>query len=144
MTLHDPFLLLYDHYRTQYRRLCIPARTFAEIGNELLGRVSESTTPEQFKELQQSLVLLYQELEKQAGPLHFAATVGPPHTCVKDIYLHAAALLRQRAILQQPQAPPEEQEDTKPPLTHEDVERHFQSLPPDTFFGQEQDEESSE
>ena len=143
MTLHDPFQLLYDKYQSQYRQLCIPARTLAEIGNELLGQVAEFTTPEQIEQLQQSLEHLYKELEKMTGLSHYGASFGPPHACVKDIYIHASALLKNRAILQQP-PPSEEPEDPQPPLTHEDVENIFHSLPPETYFGKEQDEDDSQ
>ena len=137
MSLHDPFLLLYDHYRTQYRQLCIPARTYAEIGNELLGRVTDSTTPEQFQQLQQSLVLLYNELERLAGPFHYAASFGPPHACVKDIYIHASALLKNRAILQQAPPPPPAQQLISREGAVIDLEERVETSSEETELGSE-------
>jgi hypothetical protein len=44
----------------------------------------------------------------------------------------------------QPEPPPAaEPADTQPPLTHQDVEHIFQSLPPDTFIGKERDEDNT-
>jgi hypothetical protein len=136
MTLHDPFRLLYDKYQSQYRQLCIPARTLAEIGNELLGQVTESTTtPEQIEQLQQSLLLIYKELEKQAGLFHYAATIGPPHTCVKDIYIHASAILKNRAILQQAPPPPPTQQLISREGAVIDLEEHVKTSNEETYLG---------
>jgi hypothetical protein len=125
---------------------CVYADTFYRTAKDaVFAKLTEATTANQFQAAQESLLLLRQELETDMPPMHFASLIGR-HLCVKDVYREAIARLRSLALLQPEPAPPppEEKEDPQPPLTHEDVERQFQSLPPDTFFGQEQDEDDTQ
>jgi hypothetical protein len=138
-------MTLYDPHQQQYRQLCPKARTLAEVGNQIFVKIADHPlTPEQLQQLQQSLILLCQELEANLSLFHYGSSHGLPHTCVRDIYTEAAFRLNNVAILQPAPPPAEEQEDTKPPLFHEDVEHFFQLLPPDTYFGKERDEDDSE
>jgi hypothetical protein len=137
-------MTLYYHYQPQYRQLCPEARTLAEVGNQIFAKIADHPiTPEQLQQLQQSLILLCQELEANLSLFHYGSSHGLLHTCVRDIYTEAAFRLNNIAILQAAPPPPEAPEETKPPLTHEDVENIFHSLPPDTYFGTERDEDDS-
>jgi hypothetical protein len=100
-------------------------------------------TPEQLQQLQQSLKLPAEELEASLSLFHYGSSHGLPHTCIRDIYTEAAFRLNNVAILQPAPQPPEQQGETKPPLSHEDVEQLFQSLPPEAFYGKERDEGES-
>jgi hypothetical protein len=137
MTFRNPYRILHNSIETQYRRLCIPARTFAEIGNELYGQITEQTTPEQIRELEQSLFRIYKELEAQTGMLHYASSFGPPHTCLKDTYLHAVALLQNKAILQQPAPPPPTQQLISREGAVIDLEERAQTNSEETDLGTE-------
>jgi hypothetical protein len=137
-------MTLYDPYQQQYRQLCPEARTLAEVGNQMFAKISDHPiTPEQLQQLQQSLKLLCRELEANLSLFHYGSSHGLPHTCVRDIYTEAAFRLNNVAILQPAPQPPEQQGETKPPLSHEDVEQLFQSLPPEAFYGKERDEGES-
>jgi hypothetical protein len=138
MQFHNPY------HRRQYQRLCVPARTLAEVINQIFSQITESTSQTQFQQIQQSLLICYQELASQTSMFHHAGGSGPPHTCLRDIYTEAAFRLKNWAILQPPPPTPPEPADTQPPLTHKDVENLFRKLPPETFFGQERDEEDSQ
>jgi hypothetical protein len=92
-----------------------------------------------------SLDQLRRELVTDMPAMHYAALIGR-HQCVKDVYREAIARLRSLALLQPeplPPPPPEPQE-PQPPLTHEDVENIYRSLPPDTYFGKERDEDDED
>jgi hypothetical protein len=99
-------MTLYNRYEEQYRRLCPLSRTFAQIADQsIFGKISEQTTQEQFAKAQQSLLELCQRLEAQVDLFHYPAAYGQPHSCVRDLYLHAAAHLENLAIMHVPVQP---------------------------------------
>ena len=100
-------MTLYNRYEEQYRRLCPQSRTFEQIADQsIFAKITDQTTQEQFAQAQQSLLELCQRLEAQVDLFHYAQPYGPPHSCVRDLYLHAAAHLENLAIMQIPVQPP--------------------------------------
>lgn len=125
---------------------CVYADTFYRTARDaVFAKLTADTTAKQFQAAQASLDQLREELVTDMPPMHYAALVGT-HQCVKDVYKEAVGRLRSLALLQPeplPPPPPEPPE-PQPPLTHEDVEDIFQSLPPETYFGKVQDEDDSQ
>jgi hypothetical protein len=125
---------------------CVYADMFYRTARDaIFAKLTEATTAKQFEAAQESLFLLRQELETDMPAMHFASLIGR-HLCVKDVYKEATARLRSLALLQPEPAPPPppEPQEPQPPLTHGDVENIFHSLPPETYFGTERDEDDSE
>jgi hypothetical protein len=125
---------------------CVYADTFYRTARDaVFGRLTEHTTAKQFQAAKESLDQLREDLVTDMPAMHFAALVGR-HQCVKDVYKEAIARLRSVALLQPEPPPPPEPEPPEPqlPLTHEDVENLFRKLPPETYFGKEQDEDDSQ
>jgi hypothetical protein len=90
------------------RPRCHLAATFAQIFEQsMLRRITETTTPEEFHTLQQSLMLLCLELEQQADWRHYQAAGTLRHCCVRDTYTQAAFILKNISLTQSaPPAPP--------------------------------------
>jgi hypothetical protein len=96
------------HTLATSRPRCHAAATFAQIVEQsMLSRITETTTPEEFQTLQQSLMLLCLEFEQQADWRHYAGTDTLRHCCVRDIYTQAAFILKNLSLTQPPPpAPP--------------------------------------
>jgi hypothetical protein len=116
------------------------------VAEELLAHVGETTSPEQYEQVQKGLLFYWQELKQRVDPLHLRFPGG--HRCLDDAYLHYAMLLRARAVLQKPlpsPAPP-----APPPQPRTDAElmerlkEYVTERTKETFFGQEQVEEEEE
>jgi hypothetical protein len=126
-----------DSTRTQHRRLCSFAYTFAQIADQsIFGHITDRTTPEQVQAAQHSLLQLCQRLEAQMDMFHYPAATGM-HSCVRDIYTDAAFRLKNLVLLQP--APPPQLAPRKQPLTPEEVvnnlEQALQTSPKETFLG---------
>jgi hypothetical protein len=101
-------------------RLCKYAKDLQTLEQEILARINDSTSPEQFTQLQQSLLLLREDLITQAkqDPFHFPnPTAG--HRCVAAYYQEVVARLRHRYILRVP--PPVPPPPRPKPLSDEDM-----------------------
>jgi hypothetical protein len=97
----------YDETSSQQRHLCSAAFTFAQIVEQtIFARISDFTTPEQYKLAQQSLSQLCRELEARVDWDHYGSSFGPIHSCVRDVYDDAAARLQNLAIMQPAPVPP--------------------------------------
>jgi hypothetical protein len=106
-----------------------------------LAHIDDSTSPEQFDQVQKGLLFLFQELKERVDPWHFRFPGG--HPCLEECYLHYAMLIRNRYILQKPLPPPPAQ---KPqPVTLEalltNVEQIIAESAKETPFGQDRDGE---
>jgi hypothetical protein len=113
------------------------------VGEDILANLGDSTSPEEFEQVQKGLLFLYQELKARLDPWHFRTPGG--HRCLDDAYLEYAMKLRTRLILQKPLPPPSAQ---KPqPVTLEtllaNVERIIAESAKETPFGQDREEEST-
>jgi hypothetical protein len=111
------------------------------VAEEILANVDDSTSLEQFEQVQKGLLFLFQELQERVDPWHFRFPGG--HPCLEEAYLHYAMLIRNKYILQKPLPPPPAQ---KPqPVTLEallaNVERIIAESAKETPFGQERDGE---
>jgi hypothetical protein len=126
---------------------CFYADSFYRTAiDAIFTKITDATTPKQFQAAQESLKLLWQELEQDMPPMHFASRVGT-HRCVKDMYREASARLRSLAIMQPVPLPPvsEPEAPTQTTLTREDVLRGFErEFPPQTLFGDDQDEDDAQ
>jgi hypothetical protein len=132
-------MTLYNRYEEQYRRLCSYARTFAQIADQsIFSQISEHTTPAQFDLALQNLKALCERLEAQVDLFHYPAAYGQPHSCVRDLYLHAAAHLENLAIMHVPVQPPPPKQQL---ITREgaviDLEEHVQTSSEETDMGTE-------
>jgi hypothetical protein len=104
-----------------------------------LANVGDSTSLEEFEQVQKGLLFLYQELRERHDPLHFRTPGG--HRCLDDAYLEYAMKLRTRFILQKPLPPSSAQ---KPqPVTLEtllaNVEQIITESAKETPFGHERE-----
>jgi hypothetical protein len=100
----------YDESNSQHRRLCSAAGTFAQIAEQtIFARITDRTTPEQFRLAQESLRRLCSEFAAMVDWDHYPASSGPGHMCVSELYGAAAACLRHLAIMQPPPPPPSQQ-----------------------------------
>jgi hypothetical protein len=109
------------------------------VAEEILADIDDSTSLEQFEQVQKGLLFLFQELQERFDPWHLRFPGG--HPCLEDAYLHYAMLIRNKYILQkprQPEAPPAPQQ---PPLTPDQVVNNLRRVaeerrrPRDTFLG---------
>ena len=109
------------------------------VAEEILAQIDDSTSLEQFEQVQKGLLFLFQELQKHKDPWHRRFPGG--HLCLEEAYLHYAMLLRNKYILQkprQPEAPPAPQH---PPLTPDQVVNNLRRAaeerrrPRDTYLG---------
>ena len=92
---------------SEQRQLCRDAFTFAQIVEQtIFAQITDYTTPEQYKQAQDSLRQLCRDLEARVDWDHYASSFGPIHSCVRDVYDDAAARLRNLAIMQPAPAPP--------------------------------------
>jgi hypothetical protein len=108
------------------------------VGDDILANVGDSTSPEEFEQVQKGLLFLYQELKERLDPWHFRTPGG--HRCLDDAYLEYAMKLRTRFILQkEPAAAPPAP--TQPPLTPDAVVNNLRTVaealkrPRDTYLG---------
>jgi hypothetical protein len=113
------------------------------VGEDILANLGDSTSPEEFEQVQKGLLFRYQELKERLDPWHFRTPGG--HRCLDDAYLEYAMKLRTRFILQKPLPSPSAQ---KPqPVTLEtllaNVERIIAESAKETPFGQDREEEST-
>jgi hypothetical protein len=107
------------------------------VAEEILANVDDSTSPQQFEQVQKGLLFLFQELKARVDPWHFRFPGG--HACLEQCYLHYTMLIRTRAVLQKPHPSPEATQQS--PLSREEVLGFFENTPPpDTFFGEDRDE----
>ena len=120
---------------TEYEKLKL-------VAEDILAHVGDSTSLEEFEQVQKGLLFLYQELKEHMDSLHFRTPGG--HRCLDDAYLEYAMKLRTRFILQKPLPPPPAQ---KPqPVSLEallaNVERIIAESAKETPFGHDREEES--
>jgi hypothetical protein len=119
-------------------RLCKYAKDLQTHEQEILARINDSTSPEQFAQLQQSLLLLREDLITQAkqDPFHFPNPTGG-HRCIAAYYEQVVARLRHRYILRMPPPPIPEQRDQRIPAA--DVVNNLADvlplMPQETFLG---------
>jgi hypothetical protein len=111
------------------------------VAEELLANIDDTTSPEQFEQVQKSLLFLFQELKERMDPLHFRTPGG--HRCLEHCYLEYAMRIRNRGILQKPLPPPPAQ---KPqPVSLEtllaNVERMIVESAKETPSGEKREEE---
>ena len=111
------------------------------VAEEILANIDDSTSPEQFEQVQKGLLFLFQELKERVDPWHFRFPGG--HPCLEEAYLHYAMLIRNKYILQKPLPPSPAQ---KPqPVTLEallaNVEQIITESAKETPFGQDRDGE---
>ena len=111
------------------------------VAEEILANIDDSTSPEQFEQVQKGLLFLFQELKERVDPWHFRFPGG--HPCLEEGYLHYAMLIRNKYILQKPLPPQPAQ---KPqPVTLEalltNVEQIITESAKETPFGEEREEE---
>jgi hypothetical protein len=101
-------------------RLCKYAKDLQTLEQEILACLSDSASPEQFQQLQQSLLLLREDLITRAknDPFHFPnPTAG--HRCIAAYYEEVVARLRHRYILRMP--PPVPPPPPPRPLSDEEM-----------------------
>ncbi len=120
---------------------CKEYEKLQRVAEEILANIDDSTSPEQFEQVQKGLLFLFQELQERLDPWHFRFPGG--HACLEECYLHYAMLIRNKYILQKPLPPPPAQ---KPqPVTLEallaNVERVIAESVKETPFGEEREEE---
>jgi hypothetical protein len=97
----------YDERRSQQRNPCSAAFTAAQIIEQtIFARITNRTTAEQFQLAQETLSQLCSELAATVTWDHYAASSGPPHSCVRDVYVDAAFRLKNLEITQPPPPPP--------------------------------------
>ena len=110
------------------------------VAEEILANIDDSTSPEQFEQVQKGLLFLCQELQEGLDPWHFRFPGG--HLCLEEAYLHYAMLIRNKYILQKPRQPasPAQQQ---PPLTPDQVVNNLRRVaeelkrPRDTYLGKD-------
>jgi hypothetical protein len=108
------------------------------VAEDILANVGDSTSPEQFAEVQKSLLFLYQELKDRYDPWHFRTPGG--HRCLDNAYLEYAMKLRTRFILQKEPAAASPAP-AQPPLTPDAVVNNLRTVaeelkrPRDTYLG---------
>lgn len=122
-------------------RLCHYAEEFQRIQEALFSQITASTSPQQFEQAQESLLLLKQELIQRMETFHFPYPSGG-HLCVEDCYIEAAFRLKNLALLAPEPAPKQRTlsadevvnnlEQMLSPLPQESL-----TFPKDTFLGQE-------
>ncbi len=97
---------------------CEEYEKLQRVAEEILAHIDDSTSPEQFEQVQKGLLFLFQELQERVDPWDFRFPGG--HPCLEECYLHYAMLIRNKYILQKPRqsASPAPQQ---PPLTPEQV-----------------------
>jgi hypothetical protein len=128
----------YDERRSQHRNLCSVAFTFAQIAEQtVFAQITERTTPEQLAAANQSLELLCRELEGKVDWDHYASSIGPPHSCVRDVYDDASARLRNLAIMQPPPPPPTSQQVVTVEGVVIEAEERFRTSAVETDLGTE-------
>jgi hypothetical protein len=119
-------------------RPCKEYEKLQRVAEDILANVGDSTSLEEFEQVQKGLLFLYQELRERRDPLHFRTPGG--HRCLDDAYLEYAMKLRTRFILQkEPAAAPPAP--MQPPLTPDAVVNNLRTLaeelkrPRDTYLG---------
>jgi hypothetical protein len=124
---------------------CVYSETLYRTARDaIFTKLTEATTANQFQAAQESLLLLRQDLETDMPPMHFASLIGR-HQCVKDVYREAVARLRSLQIMQPVPLPPEPEAPQPTTLSRQDVLETFEEeFPPQTFMGEEQDEDEQE
>jgi hypothetical protein len=123
--------------------LDVPCKEYEKlqlVAEELLANINETTSLQQFAEVQQSLLFHYQELQKRLDPWHFRVPGG--HRCLEHCYLEYAMRMTNRAVFYKPLPPPVQ----KPqPVTLEallaNVEQIISESAKETPFGEEREEE---
>jgi len=111
------------------------------VAEEILANIDDSTSPQQFEQVQKGLLFLFQELKERFAPWHFRFPGG--HPCLEEGYLHYAMLIRNRYILQKPRQPASPPAPQQPPLTPDQVVNNLRGLaeelkrPRDTYLGKD-------
>jgi hypothetical protein len=124
---------------------CVYADTFYRTARDaIFAKLTEATTAKQFEAAKVSLDQLRDELVTDMPPMHFASLIGR-HLCVKDVYREAVARLRSLQIMQPVPLPPEPEPPQPTTLSRQAVLETFEEeFPPQTFMGEEQDEDEQE
>jgi hypothetical protein len=105
---------------------CAEYAKLKRVAEELLANIDDSTSPQQFEQVQKGLLFLFQELKERLDPWHFRFPGG--HPCLEQCYLQYAMLIRNRYILQKPRqsaSPPAAQQ---PPLTPDQVVNNLRAV----------------
>jgi hypothetical protein len=109
------------------------------VGEDILANLGDSTSPEEFEQVQKGLLFCYQELKERCDPWHFRTPGG--HRCLDDAYLEYAMKLRTRFILQKEPAAAAPPAPIQPPLTPDAVVNNLRTVaeelkrPRDTYLG---------
>jgi hypothetical protein len=125
--------------------LCKYAEKLQVLEQEILARINDSTSPKQFQQLQQSLLLLREDLLKRAknDRFHFPYPTGN-HCCVATYYEQVVARLRHRYILRMP--PPVPPPPPPRPLSDEEMMTALDDMiaarTTETPLGEEKEEET--
>jgi hypothetical protein len=100
-------MVWFNEASSDHRQLCSPAFTFAQIAEQtIFAQLTDTTTQEQYQLAQESLRQLCSELAASVDWDHYPSSFGPIHSCVQDVYIDAAARLRNLAIMQPAPPPP--------------------------------------
>jgi hypothetical protein len=94
-----------ERFPEPHRRCQLASMLTDIFETSILTRITDQTTPEQFRAAQHSLLLLYQRLEGQKGWAHYSSPQGR-HTCVREAYTEAVYKLKNLAIMQPEIVPP--------------------------------------
>ena len=109
------------------------------VAEEILANIDDSTSPEQFEQVQKGLLFLFQELKERLDPWHFRFPGG--HPGLEEAYLHYAMLIRNKYILRKPRQPASPPAPQQPPLTPDQVVTNLRRVaeelkrPRDTYLG---------
>ena len=135
----------YDWQLSAGAPLCLLSDSFYYTARDSVFRQLRSDmTKEQWQAALESLTRHRDELVQDIRPMHYGSLVGG-HRCVEHLFREAQARLRFLEIMQPVPQPPPPESDVPPTLTREVVVDVFGAeFPPQTLFGEEQDEGGKE
>jgi hypothetical protein len=108
--------------------LCVFSDVFYRSAQDtIFSQLTDDTTPAQFEQALDNLLLMKEELAKDMPPMHYASQLGT-HLCLEALYKEAILCLKNLAVLQPEPLPPI----TGPqPLSPEDIVNNLENdLPP--------------
>jgi hypothetical protein len=128
----------HDWRRSLPDRRCKYVANYEQIVDQtIMGKITQTTTPQQFQQAQESLLRLKEEIMEHMAP-HFPFTTGR-HRCVEECYVEYSNRLRNLALMQPaPMPTPAREPGTTPEQVVAELEETVRLTPDETILGRDE------